>query len=86
MHHSQRSSVTGGGRSIDAKNVVNDRVGVIEGEELWVRTSCAVGWVSAWGQVDCSERTGMDGRARPFGSGLKLESTGTGCWAKRRRR
>jgi len=41
-----------------------------------------VGLVLCMAQVDCSEGTGMDGSARPFGSGLEPESTGSGCWGK----
>jgi len=54
-------------------------------------SSCGSGYLVHWvvvglglcmAQVDCSERTCMDGRARPFGSGLEPESTGSGCWGK----
>jgi len=41
-----------------------------------------VGLGLCMGQDDCSEGTGMDGKARPFGSGLEPESTGSGCWGE----
>ena len=49
-------------------------------------TGCLLfAWVSAWGQVHGSEGTGMDGKARPFGSGLEPEGNGSGCWAKEKK-
>jgi len=61
VQRSQQPSVTGGGRTIDTKNVVNNRVGVGWAESVRER-SCGSGYLVHWVVVGFC----MGARARPF--------------------